>query len=150
VTIQLSGPLASDEALVIRRGNSEIKPALVSCGTNCLRFTDDQSVRITVPLDPPSPLPLPNAYSAHVVDTAGNQGAGETLKANFDYFNCDQVRADFSLGGKHQDVSSITNPKGRCENCHRTSPVTEGDGGTPRATHVAVPFTKPSYWCRRP
>jgi hypothetical protein len=161
VTLQLSAALAAGDTLEIRRNNTVIQPKLASCGANCLRFTDNPpGVSIPKPLEAPNTkLPLTNAYTAQVIDAAGNRGNQGSLNANFDYFDCDQLRADTTAGGERQHnqptpsgrppVSVQAYPSGRCETCHRTSPATPNEG-TPAGTFVAVPSKEPTYWCRRP
>jgi hypothetical protein len=157
VTILLSAAMAGNETLEIRRNNAVIKPTLASCGTNCLRFTDNPGVPIAVPPTTPSALPVENGYTARVIDSAGNIGPDGSLTASFNYFTCDQVRANTTFGQgfpppppAHVAISFANNRTLRCENCHRTSPVTPTGQGTAAGTFVAVPSTSASYWCRRP
>ena len=143
VTVQVSEALGPSPSLVIQRNGQQINPRLDSCGTNCFRFVDNPGVKIALPPETPSNLPIANSYAVQALDAAGNRGEGK-LTANFDYFICDQLRANAaSEGGKHQ---SITSPNTACERCHGT--VT--DKGPPTVTFVAVPSSKATYWCRRP
>lgn len=145
VAVQLSGGLGSGESLEIRRNGAVITPQLAACpgAANCVTFTDSPGVTITVPpTNPSTNLPVANAYSARVVDTAGNLGPQGNLTANFDYFTCDQQRANTTFGGAHQSVKSTDTA---CQQCHRIVTTT-----TPPVTFVSVPSTNPTYWCRRP
>jgi hypothetical protein len=140
VTVQLSAALASGESLVIRRNGAVITPSLASCGTNCFRFTDDPP-NVSIPVPPGEPntnLPQANVYTARVTDAAGNFSEG-SLTANFDYFTCNQARANSTFGGTHP---SITSADTNCAQCHRIFSA--------RSTYVAVPQTNAAYWCRRP
>ncbi|MCG3188121.1 MAG: hypothetical protein LKCHEGNO_00012 [Burkholderiaceae bacterium] len=153
VRMQWSSPsLGSGERLEIRRNGIEITPGLEPCGTNCFQFVDT-TAGVSIPVPPSTPntqLPIPNAYAARVVDTAGNLGLQANLQANFAYFNCNQVRADTTYGGTHQYIGWGQNPNLRCESCHRTFGGTPS-GGTPVGTYVEVPLQLPQrYWCRRP
>lgn len=143
VTVQLSEALASGASLEIQRNGESIAPKLESCGTNCFRFTDAPGVKIAVPPEDPSNLPIANGYVVQALDAAGNRGEGK-MTATFNYFTCNQVRADAaSEGGKHQ---LVTSPNTACERCHRVTTVK----GPPTATFVAVPSKVATYWCRRP
>ncbi len=151
VRIQLSSSMAGGERLEIRRNGVEITPGLEPCGTNCWLFTDNPGVSIPEPTaNPNTSLPLANAYSARVVDAAGNLGPQGSLTANFAYFNCDQNRADTAYGGPHPYLGAGQNPNLRCETCHRTFGGTPS-GGTPVGVYVSVSSQgPPPYWCRRP
>ena len=158
VRFQLSAPLGSGESLAITRkvgagSTVAITPGLGNCGTDCLQFTDAPGVSIPVPSATPSAsLPINVQYGARVVDTAGNQGpAASTLSFNFDYFTCDQTRANDAVGGTHTTISFSAAPATDCSSCHQaTTPATPGGSGTPQSTLVPVPRTTPTYWCRRP
>jgi hypothetical protein len=153
VTLQLSAALDKGESVEVRRNDKPIAPRFESCGTNCLRFVDDPGVKIPQPdAEPNTTLPLANVYTAHVVDAGGNRGPQGSLRADFDYFDCDQQRANLGRGGSHSPVSAATDPKGSCADCHRTSPATKPGEATKPGVFVAVLVreAKAAYWCRRP
>ncbi|HEY2977272.1 MAG TPA: hypothetical protein VGJ35_04835, partial [Burkholderiaceae bacterium] len=79
---------------------------------------------------------------ARVTDAAGNFSEG-SLNANFDYFTCNQLRANTTFGGTHASVASTDTA---CQQCHRIFTTTT----TPPVTFVSVPQSTPTYWCRRP
>ncbi len=153
VTLRLSGPLEKDESLEWRRNDKPFQPKVASCGDNCLRFVDDPGVKIPQPdAEPNTALPLANVYTANVIDLAGNRSQQASLRADFDYFDCDQQRANLGRDGNHSAVSSAADSRGSCADCHRTSPVTKVGEPTARGVFVAVLVreAKAFYWCRRP
>ena len=94
-------------------------------------------------------MPIANAYTARVVDAAGNLGPQANLSANFDYFNCNQVRANAAYGQQHPVISD---PANRCSSCHaNVSPADPQDpyAGTPSGSLIGVPARIPAYWCRK-
>ena len=154
VTIQLSAALGGD-TLVIQRNGVAITPSLTQCPgvppNTCFTFTDNPGVSIPVPTANPIITlnntavrpPVTNVYTARVTDAAGNVSQG-SLTANFDYFVCNQVRANTTFGGTHASVASTDTP---CQQCHRI--FTDTSTQTP-VTYVSVPQSTPTYWCRRP
>lgn len=155
VTLQLSAPLEKGESVEVRRNDKPIEPKFESCGTNCLRFIDNAGVTIPEPdAEPNTKLPLANTYTAHVVDAGGGRGPQGSLRADFDYFDCDQLRAEAATSGRHKAwaVRSAVDPKGSCADCHRTSPATKAGEATKPGVFVAVQVVaaKAAYWCRRP
>ena len=153
VRVQLSSALASGETLVVRRvlngsAITDIAPPQSSCGTNCIQFTESSDVvSVPVPLSAPnSALPGSGAiqYRVSVRDAALNETlAAGTFSFTFDYFACNQIRANTTIGGTHQTIS---NAAVNCSGCHSTSPASTNTSGT----FIAVPRTTPTYWCRRP
>jgi hypothetical protein len=153
VTLQLSAALDKGESVEVRRNDKPIAPRFENCGTNCLRFVDDPGVKIPQPeAEPNTALPLANTYTAQVVDAGGNRGPQGSLRADFDYFDCDQQRANLGRDGNHSVVSAAADPRGSCADCHRTSPATKAGEATKPGVFVAVLVreAKASYWCRRP
>ncbi|HET9204894.1 MAG TPA: Ig-like domain-containing protein [Burkholderiaceae bacterium] len=154
VTIQLSAALGSD-TLAIQRNGVAITPSLTQCpgvpANTCFTFTDNPGISIPVPTANPIITmgntvlrpPVANSYTARVTDAAGNASQG-SLTANFDYFVCNQVRANTTFGGTHASVASSDTA---CQQCHRI--FTDTSTQTP-ITYVSVPQTNPTYWCRRP
>lgn len=154
VTLLLSAPLEKGETVEVRRNDKAIDPKFESCGTDCLRFVDNPGVAIPQPdAEPNAKLPLANTYTANVVDAKGSRGPQASLRADFDYFDCDQQRAE-SATAKHRAwaVSSAADAKGSCAECHRTSPATKAGEATKPGVFVAVQViaAKAAYWCRRP
>ena len=161
VRVQLSGALASGEVLVVRRvlngsAITDIAPPQVSCGTNCIQFTESSDV-VSIPL----PLSTPNSglpgagaiqYRVSVRDAALNETAVPgTFSFTFDYFTCSQVRATNTAANAtpssvHTTISFGANPTSNCSGCHGTFV----SGATATGTFVPVPRTSPTYWCRRP
>lgn len=159
VRVTLSSALGSGESLVVRRvlnggTATEISPPVlltISCGALCFEFTESSAVvSIPVPTTTPnSGLPGGGAlqYRVSVRDAALNETLTPgTFSLSFDYFTCNQVRANDTYRrivnptGFHQNVNSGAV---NCAGCHTVS--------TPSAvTYVAVPMSTPTYWCRRP
>ena len=154
IRVVLSSGLASGEQVVLSRvvNGSPVSTDLVlgssNCGTNCFQFTEPSPLAsIPVPLSAPnSALPGSGAvqYSAKVRDAATNVTLTPgTFSFTFDYFTCNQARANATFGGTHQTIS---NAAVNCAGCHSTSPASTNTSGT----FIAVPRTTPTYWCRRP
>jgi hypothetical protein len=153
VTLQLSAALEKGESIEVRRNDKPIDPKFESCGVNCLRFVDNPGVSIPQPdAQPNTKLPLANTYTANVIDAGGNRGPQGSLRADFDYFDCDQQRAFAGGGPNHLPVSAKTDPKGSCAQCHQTSPASRAGEATQPGVFVAVLVreAKAAYWCRRP
>jgi hypothetical protein len=162
VRVQLSAALASGETLVVRRvlngsAVTDISPTQISCGANCIQFTEASDVvSIPVPATAPnSALPGAGAiqYRVSVRDAALNETLNPgTFAFTFDYFTCSQARATATAAAApfpsvHTTISAGANPSANCTSCRGTVFV---PGGTPAGTFVAVPSTTATYWCRRP
>jgi hypothetical protein len=154
VTLTLSAPLGKGETLEVYRNGKRIDVGLKECSATCRQFADNSGVSIPEPDSAPNrQLPIANTYSAAVVDAGGNRGPQGSLKADFDYFDCDQLRAEAATA-KHKAwlVSSAADPKGSCAECHTTAPATKVGQATDRGVFVAVGSisANSAYWCRRP
>jgi hypothetical protein len=177
-TIQLSAGLAGNESVeVLRSGGVIATLTTANCGAGCFQFTYFSGT--TIPTPPPrltdnltagtSPVVAPasattaSTYQIRVRDSAGNVGATQgSLSFAFDYFNCNQVRADATYatvfpGFAHTTVSTAAASGTRCSGCHRVQPADPATGaGTPAGNFVAVPrgnavpAAAATYWCRRP
>jgi hypothetical protein len=162
--LALSSPLAAGETLLITRtlngvGPVTITPQLVDCDiTNTCSHFLDLTKNLTVPgpdeLIPYSPpnlsLPIPVSYSARVVDAAGNLGPVATKAWDFNYFDCNLIRAQAANGTASHDLAA-----GRtCSGCHTTNETTPASP-TPPGVFARVqlapnpPAQQQYYWCRR-
>ena len=168
VQVSLSSPLAAGESLAITRslgGASAvtITPSLGACtpANTCIQFLD-LTTNVSTPgpgegvaPNPNTGLPVSAVYSFRVVDAVGNAGPVATKLWSFDYFDCDQTRANYRYAIQYPGYNHTTISTGTCHGCHSTSqPVGQEVSPTPPGAFMAVklassPIQQQYYWCRK-